>query len=72
VATRQLRVHARPDAPSPEGEVVVPVGGGGVTILHRAGVRLMTGGAVRVRLSRPGTAIVRLWPTAPARRALLA
>jgi hypothetical protein len=52
---------AAPDAPSPDGEVVVPVGGG-VAILHRAGVRLTTGGMVRVRLSRPGTAIVRLWP----------
>jgi hypothetical protein len=52
---------ARPDAPSPEGEVAAPVGGG-VRILHRAGARLTTGGRVRVRLSRPGIAIVRLWP----------
>lgn len=52
---------AQPDAPSPEDGVVVPVGGG-VEILHRAGARLRTGGVVRVRLSRPGIAIVRLWP----------
>ena len=62
---------AAPGASPPGGDVRVP-GGGGIEILARAGARLRAGGALRVRLSRPGTAIVRLHPVgAGPRRNLL-
>jgi hypothetical protein len=53
--------HADPTASPPGGDVRVPEGGG-ITILVRPDSRLTVGGRVRVRLTRPGTAIVRLWP----------
>jgi hypothetical protein len=52
---------ADPTAPPPGGDVRVPVGGG-IEILVRSGGRVTAGTSVRVRLSRPGVAIVRLWP----------
>ncbi|MDX6555529.1 MAG: hypothetical protein QOD86_1724 [Miltoncostaeaceae bacterium] len=52
---------ANPTAPPPGGDVTVPVGGG-IEILVRSGARVTAGKTVRVRLSRPGVAIIRLSP----------
>jgi hypothetical protein len=52
---------ADPAAPPPGGDVKVPQGGG-IEILARAGARIPVGASVRVRLSRPGVAIIRLHP----------
>jgi hypothetical protein len=62
---------ANPTAPPPGGDVTVPVGGG-IEILVRSGARVTVGRTVRVRLSRPGVAIIRLHPVgAGPRRNLL-